>query len=75
MRDEKRVRTKNGRSGISGMCAVCGKIFRIIGTAAKTKGKISSKKRTTNTSKRKAKSEKQERVVDNSQVLRKLSAS
>ena len=46
MRDEKRVRTKNGRSGISGMCAVCGgKIFRMVGTAAKTKGKISSKKR------------------------------
>ena len=60
MRDEKRVRTKNGRSGISGMCTVCGgKIFRLVGAAAETKGKISSQKRTTKLGKekRKAKSE------------------
>jgi hypothetical protein len=56
MRDEKRVRTKNGRSGISGMCTVCGgKIFRLVGAAAKTKGKISSKKRTTKLGKEKRK--------------------
>jgi hypothetical protein len=56
MRDEKRVRTKNGRSGISGMCTVCGgKIFRMVGGAAKTRGKISSKKRTTKLGKEKRK--------------------
>ena len=56
MRDEKRVRTKNGRSGISGMCTVCGgKIFRMVGAAAKTKAKISSKKRTTKLGKGKGK--------------------
>ena len=32
MRDEKRVRMKDGRSGISGMCTACGgKIFRMVG--------------------------------------------
>jgi len=59
MRDEKRVKTKNGRSGISGKCTVCGgKIFRMVGAATKSRGKISSKKRTTKLGKgkRKAKS-------------------
>jgi Domain of unknown function (DUF5679) len=56
MRDEKRVRMKDGRSGISGMCTACGgKIFRMVGAAAKTTGKISSKKRTTNLVKEKRK--------------------
>ena len=57
MRDEKRVRMKDGRSAISGMCTACGgKIFRMVGAArAKTKGKISSKKRTTNLVKEKRK--------------------
>jgi hypothetical protein len=46
MRDEKRVRTKNGRSGISGICTVCGgKMFKMVGSAAKTRSKVSSKKR------------------------------
>ena len=44
MKGEKRVRTKNGRSGISGICTVCGgKMFRMVGAAAKTRSKISSK--------------------------------
>jgi len=56
MRDEKRVRTKNGRSGISGMCTVCGgKIFRMVGAAAKTRSKISSKQRSKKVGKVKAK--------------------
>ena len=48
MRDEKRVRTKNGRSGISGMCTVCGgKMFKMVGGAAKATGKakVPSKQR------------------------------
>ncbi len=40
MKDEKRMRTKNGRSGISGICAVCGgKMFKMIGGGAKATGK------------------------------------
>jgi Domain of unknown function (DUF5679) len=48
MRDEKRVRTKNGRSGISGMCTVCGgKMFKMVGGRAKATGKakVPSKRR------------------------------
>jgi hypothetical protein len=48
MRDEKRVRTKNGRSGISGMCAVCGgKMFKMVGGRARATGKakVPSKRR------------------------------
>jgi uncharacterized protein DUF5679 len=48
MKDEKRVRTKNGRSGISGMCTVCGgKMFKMVGGRAKATGKakVPSKKR------------------------------
>jgi len=56
MRDEKRVRTKDGRSGISGICTVCGgKMFKMVGGAAKTKSKVSIKKRTTKLGKRKGK--------------------
>jgi hypothetical protein len=46
MRDEKRVRMKNGRSGISGMCTVCGgKMFKMGGRAKATgKVKVSSKR-------------------------------
>jgi DNA polymerase II large subunit len=46
MKDEKRVRTKNGRSGISGTCTVCGgKIFRMVGGGPKatSKAKVPSK--------------------------------
>ena len=49
MKDEKRVRTKNGRSGISGICTVCGgKMFKMVGSGAKkrSKGIVDSKKRT-----------------------------
>jgi hypothetical protein len=48
MRDEKRMRTKNGRSGISGICTVCGgKMFKMVGGAAKATGKakVPSKQR------------------------------
>ena len=48
MKDEKRVRTKNGRSGISGICTVCGgKIFKMVGGGAKkrSKAKVPSKQR------------------------------
>jgi hypothetical protein len=48
MKDEKRVRTKNGRSGISGMCTVCGgKMFKMIGGGVKATGKakVPSKQR------------------------------
>jgi hypothetical protein len=48
MRDEKRVRTKNGRSGISGMCAACGgKMFKMVGGRARATGKakVPSKRR------------------------------
>ena len=48
MRDEKRMRTKNGRSGISGICTVCGgKMFKMVGSAGKATGKakIPSKQR------------------------------
>jgi hypothetical protein len=56
MRDEKRVRMKDGRSGISGICTVCGgKIFKMVGSAAKTKSKVSIKKRTTKLGKGKGK--------------------
>ena len=41
MRDEKRVRTTNGRSGFSGMCTVCGgKMFKMVGDRAKATGKV-----------------------------------
>ncbi|MGC2574800.1 MAG: DUF5679 domain-containing protein [Candidatus Nitrosopolaris sp.] len=44
MRDEKRVRMKDGRSGISGICTVCGgKMFKMVGGAAKTTGKAKAK--------------------------------
>jgi hypothetical protein len=40
MKDEKRVRMKNGRSGISGICTVCGgKMFKQMGGGAKATGK------------------------------------
>ena len=40
MRAEKRVRTKNGQSGISGICTVCGgKMFKMVGSRAKVTGK------------------------------------
>ena len=47
MKDEKRVRTKNGRSGISGICTVCGgKMFKMVGGAKATgKTKVPSKQR------------------------------
>jgi hypothetical protein len=39
MRDEKHVRMKDGRSGISGMCTACGgKIFRMVGAAGRLAG-------------------------------------
>ena len=44
MKDEKRVRTKNGRSGISGICTVCGgKMFKMVGGGAKATGKAKAK--------------------------------
>jgi hypothetical protein len=44
MKDEKRMRTKNGRSGISGICTVCsGKMFKMVGGAAKATGKTKAK--------------------------------
>ena len=48
MKDEKRVRMKNGRSGISGICTVCGgKMFKMVGGVAKATGKakVASKQR------------------------------
>jgi hypothetical protein len=40
MKDEKRVRAKDGRSGISGICTVCGgKMFQMVGGRAKATGK------------------------------------
>ena len=48
MKDEKRVRTKNGRSGISGICTVCGrKMFKMVGGRTKVTGKakVPSKQR------------------------------
>jgi hypothetical protein len=48
MKDEKRVRTKNGRSGISGICSLCGgKMFKMVGggTKATGKAKVPSKQR------------------------------
>jgi hypothetical protein len=40
MRDEKRVRMKDGRSGVSGICTVCGgKMFKMIGARSKAIGK------------------------------------
>ena len=61
MKDEKRMRTKNGRSGISGMCTVCdGKMFKMVGGGAKATGKtkVPSKRRSKKVGKgkRKAKS-------------------
>ena len=56
MKDEKRVRTKDGRSGIAGLCTVCGgKMFKMIGSGAKTRIKVSNKKRTTKQGKGKGK--------------------
>jgi hypothetical protein len=58
MKDEKRVRAKDGRSGIAGICTVCGgKMFKMIGSGAKTKSmsKAPSKKRTTKQGKGKGK--------------------
>jgi Domain of unknown function (DUF5679) len=49
MKDEKRVRTKNGRSGVSGICTVCGgKMFKMVAGGAKAigKAKVPSKQRT-----------------------------
>ena len=41
MKDEKRVRAKDGRSGISGICTVCGgKMFQMVG-----KTKVPSRQR------------------------------
>ena len=38
MRNEKRVGMKDGRSGISGVCTVCGgRIFKIVRSRAKAK--------------------------------------
>ena len=48
MKDEKRVRAKDGRSGISGICTVCGgKMFKMVGGTAKATGKakVPSKRR------------------------------
>ena len=50
MKDEKRVRTKNGRGGISGLCTVCGgKMFKMVGGTARAtatgKAKVPSKLR------------------------------
>jgi Domain of unknown function (DUF5679) len=48
MKDEKRMRTKDGRSGISGICTVCGgKMFKMVGGRAKATGKakVPSKQR------------------------------
>ena len=48
MKDEKRVRTKDGRSGISGICTVCGgKMFKMVvgGVKATGKAKVPSKQR------------------------------
>jgi Domain of unknown function (DUF5679) len=48
MKNEHRVKTKNGRSGISGICTVCGgKMFKMVGSGAKatSKAKVPSKQR------------------------------
>ena len=48
MKDEKRVRTKNGLIGISGICNVCGgKMFKMVGGGGKATGKakVPSKQR------------------------------
>jgi hypothetical protein len=58
MRDEKRVRMKDGRSGISGMCTACGgKMFKMVGGGAKATGKakVSSKQRSKQVGKSKRK--------------------
>ncbi len=58
MKDEKRLRTKNGRSGISEICTVCGrKMFKMVGGGAKatSKGKVPSKQRSQNVGKVKVK--------------------
>jgi hypothetical protein len=40
MRNEKRVRMKDGRSGISGICTVCGgRMFKMVWSRAKAIGK------------------------------------
>ncbi len=42
MKDEKRVRTKNGRSGISGICTVCsGKMFKMVGAEQEQQARLS----------------------------------
>ena len=41
MKDEKRVRMKNGRSGISGICTVCGgKMFKMVGAEQKQQARL-----------------------------------
>jgi Domain of unknown function (DUF5679) len=41
MRAEKRVRTKNGQSGISGICTVCGgKMFKMVGAELKQRVRL-----------------------------------
>jgi hypothetical protein len=63
MKDEKRMRAKDGRSGISGICTVCGgKMFKMVGGGAKAtrKAKVPTKQRPKKVGKgkRKAKSKK-----------------
>jgi hypothetical protein len=58
MKDEKRVRMKDGRSGISGICTVCGgKMFKMVGGGAKATGKakVTSKQRSNKVGKVKVK--------------------
>ena len=58
MKDEKRVRMKDGRSGTSGICTVCGgKMFKMVGARAKAIGnhKVPSKQRSKRVGKVKAK--------------------
>ena len=63
MKDEKRVRMKDGRSGVSGICTVCGgKMFKMVGGGAKAtrKAKVPTKRQSKKVGKgkRKAKSKK-----------------
>ena len=58
MKDEKWVRMKDGRSGISGICTVCGgKMFKMVGGGAKATGKakVTSKQRSNKVGKVKVK--------------------
>ena len=58
MKDEKRVRTKNGRVAYPGICTVCGgKMFKMVGGGAKatSKAKVPSKQRSQNVGKVKVK--------------------